>query len=256
MRQRRGDLAADVGAADQHDLLGVRDALADRVGVAERAQVVDLLELAAARRSAAARSRRSRSAPCRTRPPACSRASPCARCRSRPVTLVRVSSSMSCSPHHSSGRKNVLLARLLAAQVALRALRAVVRRVGLAADEQHLARRRLPRAASARSSPTRGLRRSAGSRPCGPPWSRTLQPRRVTNRPVRPGRDVVEDPPARAVFVAVGADVGAVVAGVQAQARDDDEHVRRRGRRWRRSSPSGPAPAPPSARSPGRAGSR
>ncbi len=52
-RQRRGDLAADVGAADQHHLLGVRHPLADRVGVAERAQVVDLLELAAAHVQAA-----------------------------------------------------------------------------------------------------------------------------------------------------------------------------------------------------------
>ncbi len=46
-RQRRRHLGADVGAADQHHVLGVGHALADRVCVAERAQIVDLLELAA-----------------------------------------------------------------------------------------------------------------------------------------------------------------------------------------------------------------
>src|SRR5207244_3523338 len=46
-RKRSGDLAADVGAPDQHHLLGVGDPLPDRVGVGERAQVIDLLEIAA-----------------------------------------------------------------------------------------------------------------------------------------------------------------------------------------------------------------
>ena len=55
---------------------------ADRLGVAERAQVVDAVELRARRRSAAARSRRWRAARCRTRPPPSSTAAPRARrCR-------------------------------------------------------------------------------------------------------------------------------------------------------------------------------
>ena len=45
--QRRGDLAGDVGAADQHDLLGVRGVLAERHRGAERAQVVDAVVVAA-----------------------------------------------------------------------------------------------------------------------------------------------------------------------------------------------------------------
>ena len=45
-RQRGRDLAADVGAADHHDLFSVGDSFADRVGIAECAQVVHVLELA------------------------------------------------------------------------------------------------------------------------------------------------------------------------------------------------------------------
>ena len=45
--QRGRHLAADVAAADQHRALGLGGVGADRVGVAERAQVVDPLELAA-----------------------------------------------------------------------------------------------------------------------------------------------------------------------------------------------------------------
>ena len=45
-RQRSRDLAADVGAADQHHLLGVLHTRADGVGVTEGAQVVDLIEIA------------------------------------------------------------------------------------------------------------------------------------------------------------------------------------------------------------------
>src|SRR6202043_3316842 len=44
--ERGGDLATDVRATDQDHVLGVREAVADRVGVRERAQVIDLLELA------------------------------------------------------------------------------------------------------------------------------------------------------------------------------------------------------------------
>src|SRR5215207_4093997 len=45
--QRGGDLAADVAAADQDDVLGTFSVGADRVGVAEGAQVVDALVLGA-----------------------------------------------------------------------------------------------------------------------------------------------------------------------------------------------------------------
>ena len=55
------------------------------------------------------------------------------------ITLVRVSSSTFCSPHHSSGRKKVSCRRLGTAQVGLRAVRPVVGRVRLAADDQDLA---------------------------------------------------------------------------------------------------------------------
>lgn len=51
----------------------------------------------------------------------------------------------------------------------------------------------------------------------------------MTHGPVRPGGDLIEDPPARTVFEAVGTDVGAVVACVQPQGGDDDEHVWGRG---------------------------
>ena len=46
-RQRRGDLAADVRPADADDVLGAVELGADRVGVAEGAQVVDAVELGA-----------------------------------------------------------------------------------------------------------------------------------------------------------------------------------------------------------------
>ena len=45
--QRGGDLGADVAAADQDDVLGRLGVGADRVGVAEGAQVVDALVLGA-----------------------------------------------------------------------------------------------------------------------------------------------------------------------------------------------------------------
>ena len=61
------------------------------------------------------------------------RASPPCAAGSSLVTLVRVSSSMSCSVPPLVGAEEDLLARLLALQVALRARRPVVGRVGLAA---------------------------------------------------------------------------------------------------------------------------
>jgi hypothetical protein len=51
--QRRGDLAANVGAADHHDPLAALDIGSDRLGVGQRAQVVDALEVAAVNRQAA-----------------------------------------------------------------------------------------------------------------------------------------------------------------------------------------------------------
>ena len=45
--ERRGHLAADVAAADEHHPLGLRGLLADRVRVPERAQVVDALQVGA-----------------------------------------------------------------------------------------------------------------------------------------------------------------------------------------------------------------
>ena len=51
--QRGGHFGGDVGAADAHDALGALDVLADRVGVAERAQVVHALELGAVDRQPA-----------------------------------------------------------------------------------------------------------------------------------------------------------------------------------------------------------
>ena len=91
---------ADVGAADQHHALGLLGVLADRVGVAQRAQVVDPLQLAPVDAAAAARSRPSPAAPCRTPPPRSWTASPSrapgpassrscassARCAARPTT--------------------------------------------------------------------------------------------------------------------------------------------------------------------------
>ena len=46
-RQRGRDLGGDVGAADQHPVLAVLGVGADRVGVAQRAEVVDPVQLAA-----------------------------------------------------------------------------------------------------------------------------------------------------------------------------------------------------------------
>ena len=135
--QRGGHLAADVAAADQHGALGALGVGADRVRVAERAQVVDALQVAAVDAHAGARSRRWRSAPCRTRPRPWSTASPRRSPVSSFITLVRVISSMSCSLPPLVGAEQRVLARLLALQVALRQRRPVVGRVELAADQQH-----------------------------------------------------------------------------------------------------------------------
>ena len=51
--QRRRDLGGDVGAADEHHVLGVLGVRADRVGVVERAQVVDAVEVGAVEAQAA-----------------------------------------------------------------------------------------------------------------------------------------------------------------------------------------------------------
>ena len=166
---------ADVAAADQHDALGLRGVRADRVRVAERAQVVDARRGRSRRRAAAARSRRSRAAPCRTRP--------------RRLVDSFATRSLGVELHHARARQQLdvllapplvraeqdVLARLLAPQVPLRQRRPVVGRVGLAAHEQDRAVARPPRAASARSWPPPGRRRSAGSRPSARP--RVRRPR-------------------------------------------------------------------------------
>src|ERR1035441_1521117 len=72
-----------------------------------------------------------------------------------------------------------------------------------------------------RSWPRPALRLSAGTRPCDRSSLATLQPRRVADRPLGPGGDVAEDPPARAVFATVWTNVRAIVRRVQAQAGDD-----------------------------------
>src|SRR5208283_1251465 len=51
------------------------------------------------------------------------------------------------------------------------------------------------------------------------------QPGRMAHCPLLPGGDAVEDAPPRTVLEAVGTNVCAVVAGIQAESRDDDEHV-------------------------------
>src|ERR1700744_3936415 len=51
------------------------------------------------------------------------------------------------------------------------------------------------------------------------------QARRMFHGPLRPRRDVGEQTPARAVFIAVRAFVGAVMARVEPQTCDHDEHV-------------------------------
>ncbi len=137
-RQRGGDLAADVGAADQHDLLCIGDTSADRVGVAERAQVVDLLEVAAldvqAPHVGAGREQRLAELDLflgrelrDTR-----------RGVERGDAGARQQLDLLLGPP-GVGPEEGLAALLDTAQVALGAVRPVVWRVGLAADEQHRA---------------------------------------------------------------------------------------------------------------------
>ena len=99
------DLAGDVGAADEHDVRGVRDLAADGVRVAERAQVVDALELGARHPQAAHVGARGEHGVAEAdlllvgerRGPAPSVSSF--------ITLVRVSSSTPRSSHQSAGRR-------------------------------------------------------------------------------------------------------------------------------------------------------
>ena len=198
-RERGRHLAADVAAADQHGALGLLGVGADRVGVAERAQVVDAVEVAALRAQ-----------------PAHVRAGGEQRVveldlvlgRQRGHALVAV------ELHHAGageqldvllapplvGAEQHVLPGLLALQVALGQRRPVVGRVELAAHQQHAALGRPPRAASARSWRRRGRRRSAGGRPCGghrlrgrarpsgPRSARSRSPRARRRAPAAPRR--------------------------------------------------------------------
>ena len=135
-RQRGGDLAADVGAADQHHLLGLRRIRADRVGVAERAQVVDALQLAPRHVQ-----------PPHVRPGREQRLAELELLLGRELRGARARVERGDArageqldpllPPPLPRTEERLAALLLAAQVALRAVRAVVRRVGLAAHHQH-----------------------------------------------------------------------------------------------------------------------
>ena len=171
--QRRGDLAADVGAADQHDVLRVGHPLADRVGVAERAQVVDLLERHTRARSIGARSRRWRSASGSNATSLLGRqfGRACVQIEPRDA-LVRVScSSMSCSTHHSFDRTAAPRESPRRADTPSSnpgGCTAGPARAPPAAPSP----RPPPRAASARSSRSPSRRRSADSRPRGSPcWA-------------------------------------------------------------------------------------
>ncbi len=135
--QRGGHLAADVGAADQHHLFGFGDPRADRIGIAQRPQIVDLLELAALD----------------VQP---SHVGPRGEQRllegdlllvgqlGRPRLRIEPRDARTCQEldplliPEGGGTEQGLLAGLLATQVALGALGAVIRRVGLPPDEQDL----------------------------------------------------------------------------------------------------------------------
>ena len=180
-RQRGRDLAADVGAADQHDVLGVLGVGADRVGVAERAQVVDALQLGS---------------PSTLQPPHVRAGGEQRLVEARRSSLLdsvasvrrgvelhharaRAAARCRCSSHHSSGRKQRVLARLLALQVALRARRAGCRagraRGRRAGSSPSQPASRSQRAQLARGQPaadqqvrrpSRSGHRSTGSRRC------------------------------------------------------------------------------------------
>ncbi len=134
--QRGSHLAADVAAADQHGALGGLGVGADRVRVAERAQVVDALEVAAvdphAAHVCAGRDQRGPELHLVL-----------GRQRRHPLGCVELHHAR---PGHQLdvlldpplvGAEQDVLARLLALQVALRQRRPVVGRVELAADQQH-----------------------------------------------------------------------------------------------------------------------
>ena len=157
-RERRGDLAADVGPADADDVLGLVELAADRVGVAVRADVVDAVELGAVDLQAphhrAGRHERVLVADRLLR-------------RERRLARLRV------ELHDARARQQLDrravepaglgvvrgLASLLAPQVLLRQRRAVVRRVELAAREQHAALESGARRARARRPRRRRRRR-------------------------------------------------------------------------------------------------
>ena len=138
--QRRRDLAADVRAADQHHVLGVPHALPDRVRVPQRPQIVDLLQLAPLHVQ-----------PAHVRPRRDQRLAELDLLLARQLRRAR----LQVEPRHARPRQQLdlllppplrrpeqrLLAALFPAQIPLRALRPVIRRVRLAADEQDLALR-------------------------------------------------------------------------------------------------------------------
>ena len=136
-RQRRRDLAADVAAADQHDVVGALGGLADRVRVAERAQVVDALELGAlGAQDVDVRARRDQGLGERDLVAALQLGRPRAGVERHHVLSAHELDVVLLVP---LGRMHVgVLALRLAAQVLLRQRRALVRRLGLAPDEQHV----------------------------------------------------------------------------------------------------------------------
>ena len=137
-RERRGDLAGDVGAADEDHVLGLGRVRADRVGVAERAQVVDALEL-----------------PSVDPQPADVRAGRDERDAEAHDLLGRERRGPlgGVEPHHARARRQLdralrvprrvveqaRVAVLLAGQVGLRRGRALVRQIRLAPHQQHAA---------------------------------------------------------------------------------------------------------------------
>ena len=167
--QRGGDLGADVAAADQDDVLGRLGVGADRVGVAEGAQVVDALVLGALdaedvdhRPGAEQRLAEGDLLP----------ALQLRRARRRVERHhVDAAQQLDVVLLVPGGRVDVgVLAGGLAAQVLLRERRPFVGRLGLAADQQDRARRRRACAAPRRSGRRPGRRRSGGSRPRDRPW--------------------------------------------------------------------------------------
>src|SRR5262249_40958077 len=112
------------------------------------------------------------------------------------------------------GAKQGLLSGLFAAQVALRAVRAVVRRVGLASDQQQLALgalltqparavRRGQAAADQKIIDLAGSHRILNLRENRDPRRERSEAGRVADRPSRPRGNPRVDPPARTVFVAI-----------------------------------------------------